>query len=162
MIDSNRIRSLIAASVLGLAAVVGGCSAGDVELNGAVFDYLGVGAKSGGSNNAKVPERQGLVLPPNLERLPEPGSGALAAQQGNEAMPVDPEQKRVANATQAEAKHRDYCEKALQKARIMKDLSPVNGPLGRCDKSIFDQVNVESPVSMNTTGSNAPAKGLPR
>ena len=162
MIDSNRIRSLVAASVLGLAAVVGGCSAGDVELNGAVFDYLGVGAKSGGSNNAKVPERQGLVLPPNLERLPEPGSGALAAQQGNEAMPVDPEQKRVASATQAEAKQREYCEKALQKARIMKDLSPVNGPLGRCDKSIFDQVNIESPVTVNTTGSNAPAKGLPR
>lgn len=161
MIDSNRLRSLIAASALGLAAAVGGCSAGDVELNGAVFDYLGVGSKSGGSNNAKVPERQGLVLPPNLERLPEPGSGALAAQQG-ETMPVDPEQKRVANATQAEAKHRDYCERAMQKARIMKDLSPVNGPLGRCDKSIFDQVNLESPVTMNTTGTNAPVKGLPR
>ncbi len=161
MTDTNRLRGLFAAAAVALAAGLGGCSAGDVELNGAVFDYLGVGAKSQNANNAKVPERQGLVLPPNLERLPEPGSGALAAQQGNEAMPVDPEQKRVAAATKAEAQHREYCERAMQKARMMKDLSPVNGPLGRCDSSILDQINVQSPVSMNTGSTNA-AKGLPR
>ena len=160
MTEINRMRGLLTAAVFVVAAVLGGCSAGDVELNGSVFDTLGLGSKTANANTAKVPERQGLVLPPNLERLPEPGSGSLAAQPGNDGLPVDPEQKRVANATQAEAKHNEYCEKALQKARIMKDLSPVNGPLGRCDKSILDQVNVQSPVSMNT-GSTAP-KGLPR
>ncbi len=160
MTEMNRMRGLLTASVFAVAAAVGGCSAGDVELNGSVFDTLGIGSKSVSANAAKVPERQGLVLPPDLERLPEPGSGALAAQQGSDGMPIDPEQKRVASATQAEAKHNEYCEKALQKARIMKDLSPVNGPLGRCDKSIFDQVNVQSPVSI--TGSNGNSANLPR
>jgi hypothetical protein len=160
MTEMNRMRGLCTAAVFVVAAALSGCSAGDVELNGSVFDTLGIGSKTANANTAKVPERQGLVLPPNLERLPEPGSGALAAQQGNDGLPVDPEQKRAANATQAQVKHNEYCERALQKARIMKDLSPVNGPLGRCDKSIFDQVNVQGPVSM-TTGSTE-SKGLPR
>ncbi len=160
MTQMNRMRALLIASVFACASVLAGCSAGDVELNGSIFDTLGVGSKSANANTARVPERQGLVLPPNLERLPEPGSGALAAQQGADGMPVDPEQKRMANATQAQVKHNEYCEKALQKARVMKDLSPVNGPLGRCDKSILDQVNVQSPITV--TGSNGNAANLPR
>jgi hypothetical protein len=157
MTEMNRMRALVIASVFTVAAALGGCSAGDVELNGSIFDTLGVGSKSASANVARVPERQGLVLPPNLERLPEPGSGALAQQDG---LPVDPEQKRAANASQAQVKHNEYCAKALQKARILGDLSPVNGPLGRCDKSILDQVNIQSPVTV--TGSNGNTPNLPR
>ncbi len=160
MTETNRMRAFLTASVVTVAAALAGCSAGDVELNGSVFDTLGIGSKSANANTAKVPERQGLVLPPNLDRLPEPGSGALAAQSGTDAMPVDPEQKRMASATQTQVKHNEYCEKALQKARVMKDLSPVNGPLGRCDKSILDQVNVQSPITI--TGSNGSSANLPR
>jgi hypothetical protein len=157
----NHFKCSAVAIMLGAAVLAGGCSAGDVELNGSVFDYLGVGSNSkSGSRDVKTSERQGLVLPPNLERLPEPGSG-VAALQGGDVMPVDPEQRRMAGANQARANHASYCEKALQKARIMKDLSPVNGPLGRCDASILDSLTVNSPVEVKT-GSTTPTTGLPR
>ena len=72
MTETNRMRAFLTASVFTVAAALAGCSAGDVELNGSVFDTLGIGSKSANANTAKVPERQGLVLPPNLDRLPEP------------------------------------------------------------------------------------------
>jgi hypothetical protein len=156
----DRARGCVTAVVLACAAAAGGCSAGDVELNGSVFDYLGVGSKSQTANrDNKVPERQALVLPPNLERLPEPGSGTVAAAAA-EAMPVDPEQKRVAVASQAEKNHREYCEMALQRAKVNKDYSPVVGPLGNCNKSVLDVMTVQSPIEV-TTGSNPPAKAKP-
>ncbi len=145
-------KPLIAGVFLALSALLGGCGGIDgVELNGSVFDYLGVGSNSQKAKEAKVAERQGLVLPPNLERLPEPGSG-LAATGSIDAFPVDPEQRKVAAASEADRKHTEFCEKALQKARIMKDLSPVMGPKGRCDKSVLDIINVQSPVEVNVGG----------
>jgi hypothetical protein len=154
MIHNMRMGTLGAVVARTATACLAGCSAGDVELNGSVFDTLGVGSKSQTANReVKVPERQGLVVPPNLERLPEPGSES--AQQATAALPVDPEQRRVAAASQAEQQHRAYCEKAMQKARINRDLSPVNGPLGRCDASILDSLNVQSPVQINAGQSAA-------
>jgi hypothetical protein len=157
MTEINRMRGGTLALAFAFAATVGGCSAGDVELNGSVFDMVGVGSKSqSASRDVKVPARQALVLPPNPERLPEPGSGAADAQLATGALPIDPEQRRVANASQAEVQHREYCEKALQKAKVNRDLSPVNGPLGRCDASILDMINVKSPVQINAGGPAAP------
>ena len=158
MFDSSRSKSLITAVVLALAAVAGGCSAGDVELNGSIFDKLGVGSNSQVSNrDPKLSDRQNLVLPPNLERLPVPGSGSAEETQSAQAFPVDPEQRRVADASQAQKNHKAYCDKALQQAKVNRDLSPVNGPLGRCDASILDSINVQSPISIET-GSNPPVK----
>jgi len=157
MTEFNRMRGATLALGFAFAAALGGCSAGDVELNGSVFDMVGVGAKSQtASRDVKVPERQGLVLPPNPERLPAPGSGAADAQQALGAMPIDPEQRRLANASQAEAQHRAYCEKAMQQARVNRDLSPVKGPLGRCDSTVLDMINVKSPVQVNAGGPAAP------
>lgn len=157
MFDSRRSKSLMSALVVAFAAIAGGCSAGDVELNGSLFDKLGVGSGAQVANRSpKLADRQNLVLPPNLERLPVPGSGAAEEVQSTEAMPVNPEQKRVATAGQAEKNHKAFCEKAMQQAKVKGDLSPVNGPLGRCDASILDAINFQSPVEV-TTGST-PAK----
>lgn len=158
MFEGNRSKGCVTAVVMAFAALVGGCSAGDVELNGSVFDTLGVGSKAQSSSKvAQAPIRQGLVVPPDLERLPQPGSGSADAVVATEAMPVDPEQRRVASAAQAEREHRAYCEKALQQARINRDLSPVKGPLGRCDGSVLDNISVNSPVEFKT-GANPPPK----
>ncbi|MEQ1613602.1 MAG: hypothetical protein ABL904_12680, partial [Hyphomicrobiaceae bacterium] len=109
MLDSSRSKGLILVAVLALAAVVGGCSPGDVELNGSIFDKLGVGSGSQVANrDPKLSDRQNLVLPPNLERLPTPGSGAAEEVQSAEAFPVDPEQKRVAAAGQAQKNHNAF------------------------------------------------------
>lgn len=65
MLDSSRSKGLILVAVLALAAVVGGCSPGDVELNGSIFDKLGVGSGSQVANrDPKLSDRQNLVLPP--------------------------------------------------------------------------------------------------
>jgi hypothetical protein len=146
-------RSFTVGLAVAAAALLAACSAGDVELNGSVFDSLGVGSKSQtASRDVKVPERHGLVLPPNPERLPEPGSGAAESQLATAAMPIDPEQRRVAAASQQEAQHRAYCDKEMQKARINRDYRPVSGPLGRCDSSILDQLNVKSPINVDAGG----------
>jgi len=162
MFHCNRAKGCATAMLLAFAAAAGGCSAGDVELNGSIFDKLGVGSNSQtASRDPKVPERQGLVLPPNLERLPAPGSGMAESAPLTEGLPVDPEQKRVAAASQAEKNHRAYCEKALQQAKVNRDLSPVNGPLGRCDRSILDAVSINSPVEINTGSNPAPTGRKP-
>ena len=163
MITINRITRAGATLAAAVTLVFAGCSAGDVELNGSVFDTLGVGSKSqSASSNMKVPQRQALVVPPNLERLPEPGSGTNDEQLVTSAMPVNPEQRRVAAASKAEQEHRQYCEKAMQTAKINRDFREVKGPLGRCDTTILDSVNVKSPVGFNSGGSSAPDPKLPR
>ena len=156
----TRTGAMLAAAVT-IALV--GCSAGDVELNGSVFDTLGVGSKSqSASSNIKVPQRQALVVPPNLERLPEPGSGGADEQLVTSAMPVNPEQRRVAAASQAQLEHRQFCEKATQTAKINRDFRPINGPLGSCTSSVLEMVDVKSPVNVSSGGSNAPDPKLPR
>lgn len=160
MSEGKRTKAWPVAALLACALLAGGCSAGDVELNGSLFDKLGVGSNSQTANrNPQVAERQALVIPPDLERLPQPGSGA-ADSQSAEAFPVNPENKRVAAATQAKKDHAAYCEKALQKARAMRDQNIVMGPMGRCDGSILDNINVNSPIKVDASG-EAP-KNLPR
>lgn len=70
----------VGASVVVCSASLGGCGGLDgVELNGKIFDALGVG----GDPFAKRPEpktqaRAPLVLPPDASKLPEPGSQPTA------------------------------------------------------------------------------------
>ncbi len=145
-------RTTIALAMLVCAAPLGGCGGVDgIELNGAVFDYLGVGSNTKKAEEARAADRQGLVLPPSLDRLPEPGSG-VAATGSIEAFPVNPEERKVAANSAADRQHAEYCEKALQKARVMRDLSPVVGPKGRCERSIVDQVNVDTPFTVDAGG----------
>ncbi|MGH6815146.1 MAG: hypothetical protein ACREC6_05535 [Hyphomicrobiaceae bacterium] len=121
----------------GLAMLVQGCGGIDgVDLNGGVFDYLGVSSKSQTQRKEpQVGERPGLVVPPRADRLPEPGSAAAAAKA--ESWPEDPEERRVRAASEAERRHAAFCEKALYEAKVRRDDSPIRGPNGMCNPSIF-------------------------
>lgn len=159
MTTAKQLRTLATTAALALATLGGGCGfgIGDVELNGSVFDKLGVGSNStSATRDVKVPVRQGLVLPPNLERLPEPGSGSAESQVATAALPVDPEQRRVAAASKTEREHREFCETAKQRAKVNNDPRSINGPLGRCDGSILDTFSFNTPVQIDAGGS-APA-----
>lgn len=108
-----------------------GCGGVDgVALNGAMFDWMGISesALSKKQTDPKVAERAPLVLPPNPNRLPEPGSGAVV-QNGDMSWPTDPEQKKVADAKERERQHLAYCrgEVGWQK----KALDPQNPNVGR-------------------------------
>ncbi|MGH6865817.1 MAG: hypothetical protein ACREDO_06560 [Methyloceanibacter sp.] len=88
------------AAALVCALTLSGCGGG-VELEGKVFDYMGI---SGSRQEADVRmgERAPLMLPPNLGNLPQPGTGAAVAT-ARQDWPDDPEvvRKRVAKQEQA-------------------------------------------------------------
>lgn len=129
----------LTASALLTAALASGCGMEGVELNGAVFDYLGVTeAAQSKAREPKVAERQGVVLPPQLDRLPEPGA-APAPALAHEAWPDDPEQRTVAAAASLDRQHDEFCRDALWKAHVQSGLSPppIKGPKGLCNPSIL-------------------------
>jgi hypothetical protein len=120
------------------ALAAAGCSAGDIALEGKVFDYMGIGSNS--ENKGKEPrvaERSGLVLPPNLNQLPQPGSGQ--EDDGQLATLDDPDRKKVTNKAELERRQAEYCKVHYEQAKTRGDTSADNatGPLGACRPSIF-------------------------
>ena len=84
MVDrSNRVRSFAVATLVVLVATIaGGCSAlsDNVELNGKIFDAVGLsGGALGKKAEVRTEARAPLVLPPDAERLPEPGAAPQPA-----------------------------------------------------------------------------------
>lgn len=128
--------ALKALAVGAFALSLSACSAGDVQLNGKVFDAIGglVGS-SGGNEDAKIAPRAGLVVPPALDRLPEPGSAAVP--DGDLAQIADFDRKKVVDQSALEAKQREYCKVNYEQAKQRGDQSAdmATGPLGPCRQS---------------------------
>jgi len=127
------------AGVLFIAVLSTGCGIEGVELNGAVFDYLGVSqAAQSKPREAKVAERPSIVLPPQLDHLPEPAS-APASTPNQEAWPTDPEEQKVLAAANLDRQHAEFCREALWKARVESgpEPPPIKGPKGLCNPSIL-------------------------
>lgn len=139
----NKVRrsaSQIAAAAL-LAAAVSGCGGIDgVELNGKIFDALGVSnAAMGAKPEPKLAQRSPLVLPPDPNKLPEPGNVAAQAPAVADAnWPKDRDQQRIAAAADTKRKQAEYCRDGNWKEKAMKDevAAEANGPSGNCG-SIF-------------------------
>jgi len=104
--------------MLAFAAVLGGCGGG-VELEGKVFDYMGV---SGERQEAdmKMSERPPLLVPPDVKTLPQPGTNAAVAA-ARQDWPDDPELVRQRIAKQEKAKE----------AEIVEDADPANAYAGK-------------------------------
>lgn len=94
--------------LVAMAAMLGlsGCSDG-IALEGKIFEAAGL-TGSRNKKEAKLEPRHPLVLPPDTERLPEPGTGELPPPQQT-AFPVDPEAARAQAIAQRESRARDYC-----------------------------------------------------
>jgi hypothetical protein len=131
--------------VAAMAMALSGCAAGDVEMNGALFDYLGMG-KAGPAKASQAADRQGLVLPPSLDRLPEPGSGAATAAATQVAMPVNPETKAMVNVAEQKKQQDAFCGKAMMRAKLNKEIGPVPGPFGSCNPSALEALNGANPL----------------
>ena len=68
-------RRAICAAVASVLAGLGGCANDGIELNGKIFDALGVSTSSlAPRKETKMERRSPIVLPPDGKRLPEPGS----------------------------------------------------------------------------------------
>jgi hypothetical protein len=143
-------RACLAGMIVSLAVGLSGCAAGDVEMNGALFDYLGMG-KAGPAKVSQAADRQGLVVPPSLDRLPEPGSGATAAAT-QVSMPINPETRTQVTAAEQKKQQAAFCEKALMQAKLSKEIGPVPGPYGRCNPSALEALNGSNPLeNLNQT-----------
>jgi hypothetical protein len=131
-----RSTRLTAVSVVaGLALSLGGCGGLDgLELNGKLFDMMGVSesAQKASSREPRMTERTGLVMPPDANRLPEPGSGGapdVAAQLN------DPDRKRLVAVQERERLHKAYCSGELtwkERARDKDRVDASASPFGPC------------------------------
>jgi hypothetical protein len=136
-------RTLIRLAVTAFAAVaVGGCSLDDVELNGGVFDALGVGANQPKSAEPKLAARTPLVVPPSTASLPQPGTPAEAAAADVTAAINDPDRKVAVDQAVLQKQHDEYCRKNYDPARAAGDASAdsIEGPLGPCRPSVLSAV----------------------
>src|SRR5262245_19922641 len=134
--SSQRLKRVAGAVGTAASILLGGCADG-IELNGKVFDLLGVSpaALEASRREPKLAERAPLVLPPSANRLPDPGSAPPPANdQAN--WPADPEQRKLAAAQERERLHLAYCRGDIQwKERAFngKDGSGTNlSPYGPC------------------------------
>ena len=95
---SRFARAPILAAGCAILLSLAGCSGADsgVELNGKIFDVVGMGAGSKSRSEPKLAERAPLVPPPNVAALPAPDS--VQASTGHMAWPNDPDRQRSASA----------------------------------------------------------------
>ncbi|MGI9523489.1 MAG: hypothetical protein ACR2PG_17805 [Hyphomicrobiaceae bacterium] len=159
-----RILWLRLGTCLAVAATVflAGCSGGyDVELNGGIFDAVGLSSVGKKAEQPRVERRNGIVMPPQTASLPVPGSGRPTAEQvaaisGQEAWPVDPEQSKAQNEAQQKALHEAFCERARDRYNRGLDPDVERGPLGSCQKSIVRSFTGKAAYYQGTT--NKPAQ----
>lgn len=137
--------SLKLARKVGLCAaatlLLGGCGGFDgVQLNGKVFDVMGLNGSSAPEGDPKMAVRQPLTLPPTTEALPPPGSGKI--NQPSLADIQDPDKKKVVDQAELERQQAEYCRKNYEEPMQRGDSSAdaAAGPLGPCHPSIFTAV----------------------
>lgn len=131
----NMSKTLLAALP---AAMLCGCGMDDVQLNGKVFDAVGMNATSSVDRKTiDLKQRAGIVIPPDLSSLPPPGSGSGSAPDIAEVQDYDA--KHTTSREDMEKKQAEYCAKHYDMAKAMgnQDETLVEGPLGRCQKSIL-------------------------
>jgi len=88
------------------AFTLGGC--GGIEVDSPLLDAVGLNPTTVKKKEPKLKTRAGLVVPPNLERLPVPGANAQAAvASADPSFPTNPETiaaiKKKANAAALKA-----------------------------------------------------------
>jgi hypothetical protein len=126
-------------AVAGCALAFAGCSADDVAFNGKIFDAVGMNTSSV-KKTPKLAERSGIVVPPNLDKLPEPGSGG--SQQAI-AEVRDYDEARTTPQVELQRQQEEYCKKYYHEAKARGDQDYVlaSGPLGSCHNSALSLIN---------------------
>ena len=132
------IRAGFCTSALFAGVVLAGCSPGDIQFNGKVFDAINatglVGTPSG---QAKMAERQPLVVPPALDKLPAPGSAP--PEDPSLAEIQDPDKAKVVSASEREWRQAEFCKANYDPAKARGDATAdaITGPAGPCRPSAF-------------------------
>lgn len=134
----DRKLGLCAAAV---TVLLGGCGGIDgVQLNGKVFDAMGLNGSTEAQSDPKMGVRQPLTMPPTTEALPPPGSGKAEAPTLADIQ--DPDKKKVTDQAALEKQQEEYCRKNYDEPMARGDASAdsASGPLGSCHKSVLSAV----------------------
>ena len=119
-----------------LVLLVAGCSGDDIAFEGKVFDLVGLNNPTQRSAEPKLRERAPLVVPPSLDRLPEPGQGgdSLSA---DLASLNDPDKVAKESRADLERQQAEYCKVHYEQAKALgdQDADHASGPLGLCRAS---------------------------
>ena len=140
-----------ATAVLGRFAIVAalagltGCGGVDgVELNGKLFEAVGLTGSLGGKKaEPRTEARAPLVLPPPSQSLTEPGRLAAGAPipQADQAWPNDPEKGKAQKEEALRQAQEAYCRDGNWKDKALNnDGKAANGPAGSCTGNIFSIV----------------------
>ncbi|WBT37577.1 MULTISPECIES: hypothetical protein [Hyphomicrobium] len=142
LISRRAVKRWAGAIVVPVALSLGACSADDVELNGKLFDAVGLNNLKSKSAEPKMAERAPLVMPPNLERVPEPGAPAEAVANDVTALVDDPDRKAKTNRAELERQQAEYCKKNYDEAKARGDDNAdlASGPLGPCRGSVLTAI----------------------
>ena len=121
--------------------LLAGCSADDVEFNGKIFDAVGLNAGKTKSAEPKMVARAPLVMPPNPERVPEPGLPP-EGQATDVAALADPDKVARESRADLERRQAEYCKVNYEqaKARGDNDADSATGPLGLCRGSVLSAI----------------------
>lgn len=127
------------AAFSGIAVSLSACGFDGVELNGKIFDAVGLNTPPPRSD-VKLKERQPLVVPPRMAALPAPDSGSNPTTQLAEI--TDHDADRVGSPEQLAAAQKAYCDKHYNENAAISDesLYEVKGPAGPCRKSILSLI----------------------
>jgi hypothetical protein len=137
-VGQTKVAGWLAGAAVASTVLLAGCADG-IDLNGKVFDWMGISpaAQEARRYEPKLADRAPLVMPPSVNRLPEPGSEKTpdpvqAAAQT--AWPDDPEQRKAREAQERQRLHEAYCRGDAQwKERLMKnDTNAPRSPYGPC------------------------------
>ncbi len=128
-------RSKVMAAIALAGLLTAGCGTDDVELNGKIFDAMGVsGSQKNRGDDPKVAARSGIVVPPDTGSLPVPGSGGSVESDADLAFINDPDKKKVVDRGELERRQAEFCKQnyEIPKARGDQTVDGVNGPAGPC------------------------------
>lgn len=119
---------------------VSGCGYDGVQLNGKIFDVVGLSGDGAKPAEPKLAARQPLVVPPGLDSLPPPGSGKV--EQPALAEIQDADAKKQVSQSELQKQQDAYCKVNYEDEKIKGDstVESVSGPLGPCHPSIFTGV----------------------
>ncbi len=86
-------KTLLVLGLLPLLSFAGGCAMDDVEFNGGLFNAVGLGGNKVKAAEPKMAQRAPIVIPPTLDRVPEPGAPPEAA--ANDVAALDDPDKKA-------------------------------------------------------------------
>lgn len=129
------------AALVPLVLALAGCSGDDVQFEGKVFDLMGMNNATQRSAEPKMRERAPLVVPPSLDRIPEPGAPAESLSADLAAL-NDPDRAKKTSRAELERQQAEYCKEhyELAKARGDDNADLARGPLGECRASVITAI----------------------